>query len=175
MTATETRYYRALRQHWGQTAQTALQMARAYAHCKDAGVNFVWESEQESPVDVFGEPSSYTCDCGAKFYVKGDCPNCHEPRVTFHDTGCYFDPTAEFESCVLYAPNPEREERLARSLGNRYHEPEVLASLSMIDGAHARTDYQGYWFMVECELALEAVDRLDAIVMDGAETEETLA
>jgi hypothetical protein len=146
MTRNETRYYRASRVIWEQPAQTALRMAKSYAKCKELGVTFDWAAEDETPESVFGKASFYHCsNCGRTFYTKGDCPGCNEPRVTFTDTGCFYDPTAEFYYCQVNFKG------------------EVLASLGMIDDARNRSDLRGYWFQVECELATEAIDRAELL------------
>jgi hypothetical protein len=161
MTSTESKYYRALRRTWKEPAMKALRLARERARAEQLGITFDWEPEQDNPRDVFGDPSYYECDsCGAVCYSRDDLgPCCDEPRVKLIDTGVYYNPNTEYYSCV--ARGPERQ---------------VLDSLGMIEAAWSRTDYAGYWFMIECEMSGEALRELDSIIASAPEfdLEETL-
>lgn len=141
------RYYRALRKHWGLRASEALRLARDYWTAQDAGITFSWESERESALDVFGEPC-----------LKGS--GCRNPKCAY----VHFNPSAE--NCVLVA---------------RYEDPETdlytpLDSLGMIESPFTYSDFRGYWFMCECEMAGEALASLDKLIgsREESDTEETL-
>lgn len=89
-------------------------------------------------------------------------PEQENPRDVFGEpdpiNGPFYDPDAEFESCLA------RGQGDLDSGDDRERKGPVLASLGMIDGAHNQTGFSGYWFMVECELALEAKQTLIAML-----------
>lgn len=62
--------------------------------------------------------------------------------------GPFYDKDAVFECCVCRGPATND-----RPTGH------VLDSLGMIDGAHQWTSYQGYWFLIECEMSSSAKDQ----------------
>ncbi len=141
MTSTEKRYYDCLRRTWKETAVRALEMARDRVRAEQAGITFDWQPEQENPRDVFGDPDPIN--------------------------GPFYDPDAEFWSCVARANDGDYADNRDGS---------VLDSLGMIEGAWNRTDWAGYWFHVECEMAGEALAQLDALIQTpGYDSEETLS
>lgn len=117
--------YRTLRRVWGATASQALSMARARHNLDIAGAEFIWEHEQENPVDVFGELDPVD--------------------------GPFYDPDAEFLCCLVKSADGA-----------------VLDSLGMIDGAfeYSYGDSRNYGWLVECEMAAEAWERMTDIVRD---------
>ncbi len=104
-----------------------------------------------------------------------DRVNAEEAGITFHWTleqespldvfgppdkkyGPFYDPEDEFYFCAAK------------------HGDAALDLLGMIDGAHDKLGFAGYWFLVECEMAGEALAALDALIhCPDFDVEETLA
>lgn len=84
-------------------------------------------------------------------------PETESPESVFGEpdsvNGPFYDKNAEFECCIARAP-------VADSGDGPWSEKQgqLLDSLGMIDGAHNYSDYRGYWFLIECEMASVAKD-----------------
>jgi len=145
MNATETRYYKALRRYWRETASRAFYMARSLAKAEDIGITFSWESETESRLDVFGEP----------------CPNrnCRNPKCSY----VHFNPQADCFYLVARYEDPE----------TGLFTP--LDSLGMIESPFDKQGFQSYRWYCEAEMAASALAELDRVLASrhDTETEET--